>query len=158
MKIAIGSDHAAFKLKQILLDHLRARGLDVIDFGTHDENRTDYPIYAEKVARAVAAGEYERGILVCGSGVGMAISANKIKGIRAVVCSETYSAILSRNHNDSNVLCVGERVVGPGLAVMIADEWLEAEYEGGRHQRRVDMIRALDEQQPDDEHPFVTCG
>lgn len=144
MKIAIGSDHAAFQLKKALKQVLEELHIDTTDLGTFSEERTDYPIYGEKVARAVASGEFERGILMCGTGVGMSITANKVPGIRAVVCSEPYSAVLSRNHNDSNVLCLGARVVGPGLAQMIVQQWLIAEFEGGRHQQRVDQINRLD--------------
>jgi ribose 5-phosphate isomerase B len=144
MKVAIGCDHIAISLKTELKNYLDQRGIEYCDFGTYSEERTDYPIYAEKVARAVATGEYERGILLCGTGVGMAISANKIPGIRAVVCSEPYSAAMSRSHNNTNILCMGIRVVGPGLATLILEEWLDTVYEGGRHQRRLDMIAGLE--------------
>jgi ribose 5-phosphate isomerase B len=143
MKIAVGSDHAAFSFKSEILEHLREQGLEYHDFGTYDETRTHYPIYGEKVARAVASGEYDRGLVFCGTGVGISLAANKISGIRAVVCSEPYTAVLSRNHNNTNILALGARVVGIDLAKMIIDQWLKAEYEGGRHQQRIDMLQTL---------------
>jgi ribose 5-phosphate isomerase B len=158
MKVAIGNDHTSVELKLAVLEYLKEAGIEYTDFGPNTTERTDYPIYGEKVARAVASGEYDRGILICGTGIGMSITANKIAGIRAVVCSEPYSAVLSRNHNDSNVLCFGARVVGSGLGVMIVSQWLAAEYEGGRHQRRVDMINALDQGNREKEPPVGTCG
>lgn len=144
MKIAIGSDHIAVQLKSVLKDYLEQRGIEVSDYGTYSEERTDYPLFAEKVARSVSTGECERGILLCGTGVGMSITANKIAGIRAVVCSEPYTAVMSRSHNNTNVLCMGARIVGPGLATQILEEWLDTVYEGGRHQRRLDMIANLE--------------
>jgi len=146
MKIAIGSDHAGFPLKREIIAFLREKGHKVKDMGVYNAHRSDYPDYAQKVAQVVLSGECERGILSCGSGVGMCISANKIHGIRAVVCSEPYSAVMSRRHNDANVLCLGSRVVGVELAQMIVDQWLSAEYEGGRHQKRVDKIKRLEDQ------------
>lgn len=144
--IGIGSDHTALELKGIIKEHLEKCGFLVKDYGTHTPERTDYPIYAEKVALAVKNGECERGILICGSGVGMGIAANKIRGIRCVICSEAYSARMSRKHNDTNMLALGARVVGPDAAKMIVDEWLGTKYEGGRHQRRVDMICSLEQE------------
>lgn len=146
MKIAIGCDHVGFILKPLIISHLKNRGIDIIDKGTHSEHRTDYPIYAEAVARAVASSEADLGILICGSGIGISIAANKVHGIRAVVCSEPYSAKLSRQHNNSNVLAFGSRVIGAELAKMIVDEWLNAEFEGERHQTRVNMITQLEEE------------
>lgn len=146
MKIAIASDHAGFPLKTSVIAHLNDQKISVTDFGTHDTNRTDYPLFAEKVVQALLSNEVERGILICGTGVGMNITANKFHGIRAVVCSEPYSAVLSRQHNNTNVLCMGCRVVGEGLAKMIVDQWLAAEYEGGRHQQRLDMIQRFEDQ------------
>jgi len=143
-KLALGSDHAGFELKQLIKKHLLEKGYDVTDYGTDGIERTDYPIYGEKVARAVADGKADKGILVCGSGVGISISANKVNGIRAVVCSEPYSALLSRNHNDTNVLALGSRVVGSELALMIVDVWLSGEYEGGRHAQRVNQIAEIE--------------
>ena len=145
MKIAIGNDHSAVELKNIIKDHLEQKGYEVINLGTDSNESCDYPAYGEKVGRAVASGEAELGIAICGTGVGISLAANKVKGIRACVCSEPYTARLSRMHNDSNVLAFGARVVGSELAKMIVDEWLAAEFEGGRHQRRVDMIMAIEE-------------
>ena len=139
-QIAIGCDHVGFELKTHIIEHLQSKGYGIKDFGTHSTERTDYPLFAKAVADAVTKGECEKGILVCGTGVGISIAANKVKGVRAVVCSEPYSALLSRQHNDTNILALGARVVGRDLALMIADSWLGGEFEGGRHQRRVDMI------------------
>jgi ribose 5-phosphate isomerase B len=144
VKIALGSDHAGFHLKEDIKAYLTEMGVQVEDFGTNNPERTDYPLFAMKVARAVAAGEYPLGILICGSGVGMSITANKVRGIRAVVCSESYSAVLSRQHNNSNILCIGERVVGTGLARLIVEQWLDAEFEGGRHADRMKLITELE--------------
>ena len=139
-QIAIGCDHVGFELKTHIIEHLQSKGYGIKDFGTHNTERTDYPLYAKAVADAVTNGECEKGILVCGTGVGISIAANKTKGIRAVVCSEPYSALLSREHNDTNVLALGSRVVGRDLALMIVDTWLGGEFEGGRHKARVDML------------------
>ncbi|WP_139758957.1 ribose 5-phosphate isomerase B, partial [Salmonella enterica] len=138
--IAFGCDHVGFILKQEIVEHLTQRGIAVIDKGTWSSQRTDYPHYASAVAQAVAAGEVDGGILICGTGVGISITANKVAGIRAVVCSEPYSAQLSRQHNNTNVLAFGSRVVGGALATMIVDAWLDAPFDGGRHQKRVDAI------------------
>jgi len=137
--IAIGCDHTAAQLKQELTMHLEAGGEQVRDFGAF-EDKAPYPVVGQNVAKAVASGECELGVLLCGTGVGISIAANKITGIRACCCSEPYSAKLSRQHNDSNVLCMGARVVGPELAKMILNEWLAAEFEGGRHTERVALI------------------
>lgn len=145
MKIAIGNDHSAVELKNIIKEHLEQKGYEVINLGTDSMESCDYPVYGEKVGRAVASGEAALGIAICGTGVGISLAANKVRGIRACVCSEPYTAKLSRMHNDSNVLAFGARVVGSELAKMIVDEWLAAEFEGGRHQRRVDMIKAIEE-------------
>lgn len=144
MRIAVGSDHAGLSLKANLAEHLRAQGHELMDVGTHESRSCDYPDYAVAVARLVSSGEAERGLLVCGSGLGMAIAANKVAGVRAVTVSDTFSAHASREHNDANVLCLGERVVGPGLAKDILDTWMRAEFEGGRHTGRVAKINALD--------------
>ena len=144
MRIAIGCDHVGFILKEDIVNHLTAAGVDVVDKGTDSTVRTDYPIYGKAVAEAVVSGEAELGIVICGTGVGISIAANKIAGIRAVVCSEPYSAKLSRQHNDTNVLAFGSRVVGSELAKMIVDTWLAAKFEGGRHQVRIDAIRAME--------------
>lgn len=142
--IAIGSDHAAFEFKEQIKKHLELKGVEYRDYGCYSNERVDYPVYGEKVARAVAQGECEKGLLFCGSGVGISISANKVNGIRCVVCSEPYSAVLSRQHNDTNVLALGARVVGIELAKMIIDMWLETPFEGGRHLDRVRMIEKLE--------------
>ncbi len=139
-QIAIGCDHVGFELKTHIIEHLQSKGYSIKDFGTHNTERTDYPLFAKAVANAVTKGECEKGILICGTGVGISIAANKVKGIRAVVCSEPYSALLSRAHNDTNILALGSRVVGRDLALMIIDNWLSGEFEGGRHKQRVDML------------------
>ena len=145
MKIGIGNDHAALEMKLQIKEFLEEMGHEVVDYGTHTEESCDYPVYGEKVGRAVAGGRADLGICICGTGIGISLAANKVKGIRAAVCSEPYSAKLSRMHNDTNVLCFGARVVGIELAKMIVDEWLSAEFLGGRHQRRVDLIMAIEE-------------
>ncbi len=144
MKIAIGSDHVGVELKPIIIDYLKELGHEVEDFGAYSSERTDYPIYGKKVAEEVASGNFDCGILICGTGVGISIAANKVKGIRAVVCSEPYSAKLSKEHNNTNILAFGSRVIGPELAKMIIKEWLEAKFEGGRHENRVNMISQIE--------------
>lgn len=144
MRIAIGADHAGVHLKDALRAALDARGIPYKDFGTTGDASVDYPDFAEHVARAVAAGEFDRGLLVCGSGIGMAIAANKVPGIRAAVATEVESARLSRSHNDANVLALGARLTDEPLAREILSSFLDTPYEGGRHQRRVDKINALD--------------
>lgn len=136
MRIAIGADHAGFNLKDHLHAWLTAAGHEVQDFGTHSEASVDYPDYAALVARAVASGEAESGILVCGTGIGMAIGANRVRGVRAAACIDLYSARLSRQHNDANVLALGSRIVAPPLAEAIVDLFLTTSFEGGRHTRR----------------------
>lgn len=144
---ALGCDHVGLLLKEPIKEYLRDLGLEVMDFGCFDGERTDYPKYALEVGRAVASGRCENGILFCGTGIGISIAANKVRGIRAAVCSEPYSARLSKAHNNSNVLCLGARVVGVDLAKMIVDEWLKAEFEAGRHARRISMIEAIEKGQ-----------
>ena len=144
MKIAIGNDHSAVELKHIIMEHLKEKEYEVLNLGTDSEESCDYPVYGEKVGRAVASGQADLGIAICGTGVGISLAANKVKGIRACVYSEPYTAKLSRMHNNSNVLAFGARVIGSELAKMIVDEWLNAEFEGGRHQRRVDMIMEIE--------------
>jgi len=144
MKIAIGNDHAAPELKNVIKAHLEERGIEVIDFGVAVGEKADYPVQAEKVAKAVVNKEADLGIAICGSGIGISIACNKVKGIRAACCSDPYSAKLSRIHNNSNVLCFGARVVGDEVAKMMVDCWLDAEFEGGRHQRRIDLITDLE--------------
>lgn len=145
MKIAIGNDHSAVELKNIIVDFLKEKGIEVLNLGTDSSESCDYPVYGEKVGRAVVSDEADLGIAICGTGLGISLAANKVKGVRACVCSEPYTAVMSRRHNDANVLCFGARVVGSELAKMIVDEWINAEFEGGRHQRRVDMIMAIEE-------------
>ena len=142
MMLAIGSDHGGFILKQAMREHLQQRGIEVKDFGVHNCESADYPDVAFAVAEAVAQGKYERGLLFCGTGVGVAIAANKVEGIRAANCHDVFSAQMSREHNDANILTLGERVIGPGLAAMIIDVWLAAEFAGGRHERRIGKINA----------------
>ena len=144
MKIALGNDHVAYEMKKEIIKYLEEKGHTVINVGTDSPERTDYPIYGEKAAQLVARGEADCGILICGTGVGISLAANKVPGIRAVVCSEPYSAKLSKQHNNTNILAFGARVIGVELAKMIVDEWLNAEFEGGRHQRRVDMIMEIE--------------
>ncbi len=142
--ITIGCDHAGFELKKKVAAHLEERGWEVLDVGTHSADSCDYPAIAHAVCKNVQDGVTELGILVCGTGIGMSMAANKHKGIRAAVCSDTFSARLTRMHNDANVLCFGERVVGMGLACDLVDAFIDAEFEGGKHQRRVDMITAIE--------------
>lgn len=142
--IAIGSDHIGYDLKEDVRAYLAEMGIECQDFGAFSRERTDYPLFARQVARYVASGKADLGILICGTGVGMAIAANKIRGIRAVSCSEPYSAALSRQHNDANILAFGARVVGTGLARMIVEAWLNATFEGGRHARRVELIKQIE--------------
>ena len=141
-KIGVGSDHAGVNLKNKIAEFLKEKGYEVTDYGTHSTESCDYPVYAKAVAKSVANGENERGIICCGSGIGVSIAANKVKGVRAVLAHEPYSAMLSRLHNDANVLCLGDRITGESLALDIVETWLHSEYEGGRHQRRVDMLDA----------------
>ena len=144
MKIAIGNDHTALEMKEAIKAHLEEKGYEVLDLGINSTDSCDYPVYGEKVGRAVVDGEADLGIAICGTGVGISLAANKVKGVRACVCSEPYTAKLSRMHNDSNVLAFGARVTGVELAKMIVDEWLNASFEGGRHQRRVDMLMDIE--------------
>ena len=140
MIIAIGNDHGAVEMKFEIAKYLTDLGYEVKNYGTDTTDSCDYPIYGERVARAVANGEADLGIAICGTGVGISLAANRVKGIRAVVCSEPYSAELSRRHNNTNVLCFGARVIGPELAKLIVKSWLNAEFEGGRHEKRVAML------------------
>lgn len=142
--IAIGCDHAGFQYKEDIKAYLENKGIQVKDYGTYSEESVDYPDFGIAVGQAVAGGECDKGLLFCGTGVGISISANKVRGIRAVVCSEPFSAKLSREHNNSNVLAMGSRVVGIELAKMIIDTWLNTEFEGGRHGRRVEKITEFD--------------
>ncbi len=144
MKIAIGNDHAALELKNHIVDYLVKEGHEVVNFGTDTPASTDYPIYGARVAHAVANGECERGVVICGTGIGISISANKVKGIRCALCSEPVSAKLTRQHNDANVLAMGARIIGPAMAEEIVHTFLTTEFEGGRHSRRVDLITKLE--------------
>ena len=139
--IAIGSDHGGFELKKKLMEHLRERGLEYKDFGTYSSASCDYPVYAKAVANAVASGECDRGIIICGTGIGVSMTANKVRGIRAALCGDCFSAEATRQHNDANVLCMGARVVGEGLALKIADTFLDTPFSNDeRHIRRISMI------------------
>jgi ribose 5-phosphate isomerase B len=144
MRIGIGNDHSAVEMKNQVLEFLQSLGHEVVNYGTDSNASCNYPEFGEKVARAVVAEEVDLGILICGTGVGISLAANKVKGIRAVVCSEPYSARLSRQHNNTNILAFGARVVGIELAKMIITEWLDAEFEGGRHATRVGMIMDIE--------------
>ena len=143
--IAVASDHAGLPLKLEIIKLLEERGLEYRDYGTYTTESCDYPQFGEAPAGAVASGECDRGLLFCGTGIGISLSANKVRGIRCAVCSEPYSARMSRLHNNANMLALGARVVGTDLARMIVETWLDAEFEGGRHSRRVDMITAMEE-------------
>lgn len=145
MKLAIGNDHVALAMKNEVKAYLENCGIEVVDVGTNSANRFDYPISGYKVAKLVADGAVDGGVLICGTGVGISLAANKVPGIRACVCSEPYSARLSKQHNNSNIIAFGARVIGIETAKMILDEWLAAEYEGGRHQKRIDMIAEIEQ-------------
>ncbi|MBR2264430.1 MAG: ribose 5-phosphate isomerase B [Firmicutes bacterium] len=147
MKLAIGNDHVAIEMKKEIQAFLEAKGIEVINVGTDVPGRFDYPISGYKVGKLVASGEVDGGVLICGTGVGISLAANKVDGVRCCVCSEPYSAKLSKMHNNSNIIAFGARVVGVELAKMIVEEWLNAEFEGGRHQRRVDMIMEIQDTQ-----------
>ena len=144
-RIVMGSDHAGYNLKLKVKAHLEDRGFEVMDVGTHTTDSCNYTVYADALCKAIAAGEADLGILVCGTGVGMSMAANKHKGIRAACCENTFSARMTRMHNDANVLCFGERVIGYGLACDMVDLFVDTPFEGGRHQARVDDLNALDE-------------
>ena len=144
MKIAIGNDHAATELKFIIKEYVEGMGHEVINFGTDDNESCDYPVYGKKVGEAVVNGEADCGILICGTGVGISIAANKVKGVRAAVCSDVATAHLVKEHNNANIIAFGARIVGVELAKDIVKTYLEAEFEGGRHQRRIDMIHDIE--------------
>ena len=144
MKIGIGNDHAAVDMKNEIKAYLEEKGHEVVNFGTDTSESCNYPEYGEKVGVAVAGGDVDLGVLICGTGVGISIAANKVEGVRAVVCSEPYSAKLSREHNNSNILAFGARVIGIEMAKMIVDAWLDAEFMGGKHGKRVDMIMDIE--------------
>ena len=147
MKIAIGNDHVAVEMKKEIKEYLEAMGHEVVDVGTNSSERFDYPVSGYKVGKMVASGQVDKGVLICGTGGGISLAANKVHGVRAVVCSEPYTARLSRQHNNSNIIAFGARVIGIETAKMIVDEWLKAEFEGGRHQKRIDMITKIEETQ-----------
>lgn len=140
MKVIVGSDHGGFNLKSTIVRELKEKGVKVTDFGPESAESVDYPDFAKPLAEKVAAGEYDKGILICGTGIGMSISANKVQGIRCALVHDTFSARATREHNDSNILAMGERVIGKGLASDIVDIWLNTEFEGGRHEKRVRKI------------------
>lgn len=147
MKIAIGNDHVAIEMKNEIREYLTQKGMKVIDLGTDSPEQFNYPVSGYRVAKMVASKEADCGVLICGTGVGISLAANKVRGIRACVCSEPYTARLSKQHNNTNILAFGARVVGIETAKMIVDEWLSAGFEGGRHQTRIDMIREIEETQ-----------
>lgn len=145
MKIAMACDHGGLELKETIKKHLEQRGFEVADFGTYSKDSCDYPDYARPAAEAVASGECERGILVCTTGIGVCITANKVKGVRCALLSDPVSARLTRQHNDTNMMALGQGFVGPMLALQIVDTWLDTAFEGGRHQRRIDKMMAIEE-------------
>ena len=144
MKVAIGNDHSAVDMKNQVVDHLLKKGFEVINLGTDSTESCDYPVYGEMVGRAVASGEADRGIVICGTGLGISLAANKVKGIRAALCSEPYTAKMSRLHNDANVLAFGARVIGIEMVKMIIDTWFDTEFEGGRHANRVKILMDIE--------------
>lgn len=144
MKIAIGNDHVAVEMKWEIKEYLESKGIEVVNVGTDHTERFNYPISGYKVAKMVTEKKVDAGILICGTGVGISLAANKVQGIRACVCSDPYTAKLSKQHNNTNILAFGARVIGIETAKMIVDEWLNAEYEGGRHQTRIDMIAEIE--------------
>ncbi|MBP3728799.1 MAG: ribose 5-phosphate isomerase B [Lachnospiraceae bacterium] len=147
MRIGIGCDHAAYGMKEEIKAYLEGKGHTLIDYGTYSEERCDYPVFGEKVALGIRAGEAERGVLICGTGVGISLAANKVKGIRAAVCSEPYTARLCRQHNNAQIIAFGARVIGIDTAKMIVDEFLAAEFEGGRHGQRLALIDAIEDRE-----------
>ena len=144
IKVAVGCDHGGFILKESVVSTLERLGAEVVDLGCYDESSVDYPVYGEKVARSVASGECALGVIMCGTGIGISIAANKVRGVRAAVATNTYMAKLTKNHNNANIIALGGRVISPDEAAAIVEAWYTAEYEGGRHQRRLDMISAIE--------------
>ncbi len=144
MKIAIGCDHGGVNLKKSVIEHLQQKGIEVKDFGTYTEESCDYPEYGQKVAEEVVSKNYDFGIVICGTGIGISISANKVPGARAALCHDTFSAHATREHNNANILALGARVIGTGLALDIVDTFLGATFEGGRHERRIDKISEIE--------------
>ena len=147
MKIAIGNDHAAVEMKNEVMDYLKGKGVEVVNVGTDTNERFDYPVAAYRAAKLVASGEADGGILICGTGVGIGLAANKVKGIRCCICSDPYTARLSKQHNNANMIAFGARVIGPETAKMIVDEWMNAQFEGGRHAERVAHITEIEQTQ-----------
>ena len=147
MKVAIGNDHSAVDMKNQVVDYLLKKGFEVINLGTDSTESCDYPVYGEMVGRAVASGEADRGIVICGTGLGISLAANKVKGVRAALCSEPYTAKMSRLHNDANVLAFGARVIGIEMVKMIIDTWFDTEFEGGRHANRVKILMDIENRQ-----------
>lgn len=147
MKLAIGNDHTAVDMKNEITEHLKSRGVEVVNVGTDSLERFDYPVAGYRVAKLVASGEVDGGVLICGTGVGISLAANKVHGIRACVCSDPYTAKLSKQHNNTNIIAFGARVIGMETAKMIVDEWLDAEFEGGRHAGRVELIAEIERTQ-----------
>lgn len=147
MKIAVACDHGGFRLKNVIIDELKRLGYEVEDFGTYSEESCDYPDFAAKAARAVASGECEKGVVVCGTGIGVSITCNKIHGIRCALCHDVFSAKATRAHNDANMLAMGQRVIGEGLALEILRAWLSTDFEGGRHVRRIEKMMALEKEE-----------
>lgn len=147
MKLVIGNDHTAVEMKNEIVEHLKGRGVEVVNIGTDTPERFDYPVAGYRAAKLVAAGEADGGVLICGTGVGISLAANKVRGIRACVCSDPYTARLSKRHNNANIIAFGARVIGGETAKMIVDEWLDAEFEGGRHAERVALITEIEQTQ-----------
>lgn len=145
MRVVLGADHGGFQLKAAIRTWLEELGIEYEDCGTHSADSVDYPDYARVVAQKVASGEFDRGILVCGTGIGMSIAANKVPGVRAALCHDVFSAQATREHNDSNVLCLGERVIGPGHARLIVETWLRTPFSGGRHAQRIAKIGDMED-------------
>lgn len=147
MKLAIGNDHAAVEMKNEVMDYLKSKGIEVVNVGTDTSERFDYPVAAYRAAKLVASGEVDGGVLICGTGVGIGLAANKVKGIRCCICSDPYTAKLSKQHNNANMIAFGARVIGIETAKMIVDEWLDAKFEGGRHAERVALITEIEQTQ-----------
>ncbi len=145
MKIAMGSDHGGFDLKNVIVEHLKKQGHEIVDVGTHDDNSCDYPVYGEKAALEVASGSCDCGIVICGTGIGISLAANKVKGIRCALAGDCFSAKMAKMHNNANMLAIGARVTGQSLALQIVDEYINAEFEGGRHERRVALISDIED-------------
>lgn len=149
MKIGLGSDHGGFELKEKVKKHLEEKSIEVVDYGTYSKDSVDYPEYGEKTARGVMAKECDRAIVFCGTGIGISLAANKVDGIRCALCGDTYSAKMAMQHNNSNMLSIGARVIGEDLALEIVDTWLSSEFEGGRHERRVEKIMKIEDSKAD---------